>query len=104
MDSLSRKISISNNQHWVFTKNFSLCPSTDVVTYRLVVASDDQVFVSPSSDCALIKRMYDSHIRYLLKPKQATLVELHAVAAVGSDADHSPDNKCHLRKETSLCS
>lgn len=72
-----------------------------MVTYRLVVARDDQVFVPPSSYCALIKRMYDSHVRYLLKPKQATFVELHAITAIWSDADHSPDNKCYLKKETS---
>lgn len=72
-----------------------------MVTYRLVIASDDQIFISPSSYCALIKRMYNSHVRYLLKSKQTTFMELHAVTAIWSNANHSPDNKCYLKDKTS---
>lgn len=72
-----------------------------MVTYRLVVAGDNQVFISSSSYCAFIKRMYNSHVRYLLKPEQATLMKLHAVTAIWSNANHSPDNKCYLKQNTS---
>lgn len=80
---------------------FSNAPQLNVVTYRLVVASDDQILISPSSYCALIKRMYNSHVRYLLKSQQTTFMKLHAVTAIRSNANHSPDNKCYLKQKTS---
>lgn len=70
-------------------------------THRLVVASDDQVLIPPSPDRALIERVYDPHVGHLLKPKQATFVKLHAVAAIGADADHRPDDKGYLKRDTS---
>lgn len=80
---------------------FSHVPQLSLITYRLVVASDDQIFISPSSYCALIKRVDNAHVRYLLKPKQATFMKLHAVTAIRSNANHRPDNKCYLKKKTS---
>lgn len=74
-----------------------------VETYWLVVASDDQVFISPSSHCALIKRMNDAHVGHLLEPQQTALMKLHAVTPIWPNADHSPDDKCNL-KDRRVCS
>lgn len=72
-----------------------------VQTYWLVVASDDQVFVPPSSHCALIERMDDTHVRHLLESQQTALMKLHAITAIWPNTNHSPDDKCNL-KETGL--
>lgn len=61
----------------------------------LVVASDDQVFIPPSSHRALIKRVDDAHVRHLLEPQQTALVELHAITPIWPNADHRPDDKCN---------
>lgn len=82
---------------------FSNVPQLSLITYRLVVASDDQIFISPSSYCALIKRVDNTHVRYLLKSKQATFMKLHAVTAIWSNANHRPDNKCYLKKKKAGC-
>lgn len=74
-----------------------------VETYWLVVASDDQVFIPPSSHRALIKRVDDAHVRHLLEPQQTALVELHAITPIWPNADHRPDDKCNL-KDRHVCS
>lgn len=68
-----------------------------VETYRLVVASDDQVFIPPSSHCALIKRMDDTHVGHLLESQQTALMKLQAVTAIWPNANHGPDDKCNLK-------
>lgn len=46
--------------------------------------------------------MNNSHVGFLLEAQQATLVELHTVAAVGADSDHCPYYQCDL--SDSMCS
>lgn len=74
-----------------------------VETYWLVVASDNQVFIPPSSHRALIKWMDDTHVGHLLEPQQTALMKLHAVTAIWPNANHSPDDKCNL-KDRRVCS
>lgn len=74
-----------------------------VGTYWLVVASDDQVLIPPSSHGALVERVDDAHVRHLLESQQAAFVELHAVTAIWPDANHSPDDKRNLKERHVRC-
>lgn len=80
---------------------YASLPSTHFLrgeTYWLVVASDDQIFIPPSSHRALIKWADDTHVRHLLEPQQTAFVELHAVTAIWPYANHSPDDKGNLKE------
>lgn len=85
---------------------YASLPSTHFLsgeTYWLVVASDDQIFIPPSSHRALIKRADDTHVRHLFEPQQTAFVELHAVTAIWPDANHSPDDKGNLKERRVYC-
>lgn len=61
-----------------------------MLSYRVVVAHDDQVLVSAAADRALVQRMNNPHVGLLFEAQQAALMELHAVAAVRANSDHRP--------------
>lgn len=67
------------------------------VSHWVVVANDDQVLVFPASNRALVQRVNDAHVCLLFEAQDAALVELHAVAAVRTDADHRPYDQSDLR-------
>lgn len=72
-------------------------------TYWLVVASDDQIFIPPSSHRAFIERVDDTHVRHLLESQQPAFMELHAVTAIWPNANHSPDDKRNLKERHVCC-
>lgn len=46
--------------------------------------------------------MYNSHVRVLFKSQQAALMKLHAVTAIGTDANHSPDDERDLKGKSQM--
>lgn len=67
------------------------------LSHRIIVAYEDQVLVFTPSDCALVQRMNNAHVRLLFKAQQTRLVELHAVAPIGTNSNHCPYNQSDLR-------
>lgn len=65
-------------------------------THWVVVASDDKVLVLPSSHSALVQWVDHAHVSFLLKAKQAALMELHAIAAIRADPNNRPDHQSYL--------
>lgn len=60
------------------------------ISHRIIVSNKHQVLVFAPADRAFVQRVNDSHIGLLLEAQQAALMELHTVAAVRADTDHSP--------------
>lgn len=67
------------------------------IPHRVIVSNKHQVLVFAPADCAFVQRMNDSHIGLLLEAQQAALMELHTVAAIRTDTDHSPYYQGYLR-------
>lgn len=83
---------LSFYRYSAFTK---LC-NTLCIAHRVVVTNNDQILVFTASYCALVQRVDNTHVCFLFEAQQATLMELHTVAAIRTDADHCPYNQCDL--------
>lgn len=60
------------------------------VSHRVIVADEDQILVLAATNCAFVQRVNNAHVCLLLEAQQAVLVELHAVAPIGTNTDHRP--------------
>lgn len=67
------------------------------VSNRVVVADNNQVLILTSSHCALVQRVNDAHVCFLLEAQETRFVELHAITTIRTNTDHGPYDKCDLK-------